>query len=58
MRLAAADLVRGLDAFVGLCWRHADVDVCRVGFVLVGRCEQFLGGAKIALTHAAPAVGW
>ena len=45
--MAAADLVRGLDALVGLRRRHADVHDRHVGLVLVDRGEQLLGVGRL-----------
>src|SRR3954469_22291984 len=41
--MASADLVRGLDALVGLRRRHADVHDGEIGLVLVNRLEQLVG---------------
>ena len=47
VRMAAADLVRRLDAFVGLGRRHADVHDGHVGLVLVDRREQLVGVGRL-----------
>ena len=48
--MAAADLVRGLDALVGLRRRHADVHDGHIGLVLVDRREQLVGVDASATT--------
>ena len=47
VRMAAADLVRGLDALVGLGRRHADVHDGHIGLVLVDRREQLVGTRRL-----------
>src|SRR4051812_46701135 len=46
-RMTAADLVRGLDALVGLGRRHADVDDGQIGLVEVDRREQLIAGRRL-----------
>ena len=48
--MAAADLVRGLDALVGLGRRHADVHDGYIGLVEVDRREQLVGVDASATT--------
>src|SRR3954451_487404 len=55
VRMAAADLVRGLDALVGLRRRHADVDDGHIGLVLVHRREQLVGARGLGDDFDAPA---
>src|SRR4051794_3139364 len=45
--MAAADLVRGLDALVGLGRRHADVHDRYVRLVRVDRLEQLAGARRL-----------
>src|SRR5215207_2291067 len=47
VRVAAADLVRCLDALVSLRRRHADVHDGHVGLVLVDRREQLVGARSL-----------
>src|SRR4051812_42225664 len=45
--MTPADLMRGLDALVGLGRRHADVHDRDVGLVLVDRLEQLVGARRL-----------